>query len=352
MSARILITGGAGFVGSNLAHRLAGRGDHVRIFDDLSRRGVEQNIEWLRSSHRRRIEVAVGDVRDPRAIGHATRDVDFVFHLAAQVAVTTSLEDPRRDFDVNASATLNVLEAIRRRSSPPPLLFTSTNKVYGDLGDLALELRDRRYLPVDRAVREHGISELRPLALYSPYGCSKGAADQYVLDYVHSFGVQAVVLRMSCIYGPRQFGNTDQGWVAHFAKSILRGSPITIYGDGHQVRDVLFVDDLIDAFLAAMDGVDALSGRPFNIGGGPSNAVSLVEVIDRLHELAGSRPPLVLETWRRGDQRYYVTDHRAFTERTGWRPKVSAGDGIAALFEWCACCERESQVVLRAEGDS
>jgi CDP-paratose 2-epimerase len=352
MSARILITGGAGFIGSNLAHRLAVRGDHVRIFDDLSRRGVERNVEWLRSNHRRRIEVVVGDVRDGRALARAVRDVDFVFHLAAQVAVTTSLDDPRRDFDVNAAGTLNVLEAIRHRRTPPPLIFTSTNKVYGDLGDLNLALRDRRHQPLDDEVRAHGISERRPLALYSPYGCSKGAADQYVLDYVQSFGLQAVVLRMSCIYGPRQFGNTDQGWVAHFAKSILHRAPLTIYGDGHQVRDILFVDDLIDAFSSAMERMDVLSGRPFNIGGGPSNAVSLVEVIEHLQELTGESPPLVLESWRRGDQRYYVTDHRAFTERTGWRPTVSAPKGIALLLEWCALHEHGPQVALRAEGDS
>jgi CDP-paratose 2-epimerase len=350
---RAVVTGGAGFVGANLVHRLAQSGHRVRVFDNLSRRGVEMNLEWLRSLHGERIEVAIGDVRDPAAVERAVRDADFVYHFAAQVAVTTSLDDPRHDFDVNASGTINVLEAARRRSTPPPVVFTSTNKVYGQLDDLKLEQRERRYVPSDRAIASAGISESRPLALVSPYGCSKGAADQYVLDYVHSYGLRAVVLRMSCIYGPHQLGNTDQGWVAHFANRVLDRAPITIYGDGRQVRDILFVEDLVDALLAAMERIDLLHGSAFNIGGGPPNAVSLLDVLDELEASAGRLPPLVVESWRAGDQRWYVSDHRAFTEQTGWSPKVSPREGIRTLLDWCAALRRQgSQAALQAEGEA
>jgi CDP-paratose 2-epimerase len=248
--------------------------------------------------------------------------------------VTTSLHDPREDFDINLGGTLNVLEAMRALEQPPSLLFTSTNKVYGALDDVTLQVADQRYLPLDAALRETGIGEARALDFHSPYGCSKGGADQYVLDYARSFGLPAAVFRMSCIYGPHQCGNEDQGWVAHFLISALRGEPVTLYGDGRQVRDILFVEDLVDAFLHCQARMPRLAGRAFNMGGGPANAVSLVDVLRHIAALTGE-PPLVMHgPWRVGDQRYYVSDASAFTAATGWKPMVSAHEGIERLHEW------------------
>jgi CDP-paratose 2-epimerase len=260
-----------------------------------------------------------------------------VYHFAAQVAVTTSLDDPVEDFEINARGTLNVLEALRaagRAGEAPPLLYTSTNKVYGNCDDVALAVRGRRYEPTEEGMRASGVGEERPLQFYSPYGCSKGTADQYVLDYAHSFGLPAVVFRMSCIYGPRQFGTEDQGWVAHFLIRALAGRPITLYGDGMQVRDVLFVDDLVDAFLLAQQRIGELSGQAFNIGGGPRNATSLLELIDLIGDLHGKRPEVRFGEWRTGDQRYYVSDTRRFQRATGWAPKVGVRDGVEQLYEW------------------
>jgi CDP-paratose 2-epimerase len=329
-----LITGGAGFVGSNLAHRLLGEGRRVRILDNLSRPGVEQNLQWLRDHHGERLEVVVADIRDASAVARAVAGCTQVFHFAAQVAVTTSLVAPQADFAINAQGTLNLLEAVRSRPTPPPVVMTSTNKVYGALQDVPLVVEGRRYLPSDPVLRERGVPDTRPLDFHSPYGCSKGTADQYVLDYARSFGLTTLVFRMSCIYGPRQFGTEDQGWVAHFILRALRGEPITIYGDGMQVRDILFVDDLVDAFLLAEQHGARLSGRAFNMGGGPANAISLLDLLDRIEELHGRRPDLSLDTWRTGDQRYYVSDTRAFEEATGWQRRVGAADGIARLYDW------------------
>ncbi|HXR61358.1 MAG TPA: NAD-dependent epimerase/dehydratase family protein [Solirubrobacterales bacterium] len=328
-----LVTGGAGFIGTNLADRLLAEGQRVRVLDNLSRPGVERNLEWLRERHRDRLEVMIGDLCEPAVAAGAVRGVESVFHLAAQVAVTTSLEDPVLDFDVNLVGTLNVLEAARRQARPPAVIFTSTNKVYGGLEDVELEDTGRRYEPLAESIRRRGISEQRPLDFCTPYGCSKGAADQYVLDYAKSYGLRTAVFRMSCIYGPHQCGNEDQGWVAHFALRALEGEPITLYGDGRQVRDVLFVDDLVDAFLLLRENVDSLGGRAYNIGGGPGNAVSLLEVIERIGEL-GSEPAVEFGPWRQGDQRYYVTDTRQFGRDTGWRPRVSAEEGIERLYSW------------------
>lgn len=331
---RVLITGGAGFVGANLAARLAERGVAVRILDSLTRCGSEDNLKWLMERFEPRIEFMRGDVRDQHAVQAAVASADHIFHLAAQVAVTTSLVDPREDFDVNASGTLNVLEAARCCARPPSIVFSSTNKVYGSLSDVKLGVSGARYEPLDEHIRTHGIGETRPLEFHSPYGCSKGSAEQYVLDYARSFGLRSVVLRMSCIYGPHQHGNEDQGWVAHFLIRTLSGEAITIYGDGMQVRDVLFVGDLIDAFETAWRSVDELSGRAFNIGGGVSNAVSLHELIDRIELMTGRAVARSFESWRTGDQRYYVTDTSAFSAATGWRPKTSVRNGLAALAEW------------------
>jgi CDP-paratose 2-epimerase len=329
-----LITGGAGFIGSNLAARLLESGERVIVFDDLSRAGVGRNAAWLRERFGWRVELVIGDVRDASAVARAVARADQVFHLAAQVAVTTSLEDPVRDFDVNARGTLQVLDAIRTSSHRPPLFFTSTNKVYGALPEVALRATDTRYEPEDDALRASGVDERRPLDLHSPYGCSKGAADQYVLDHARSFGLRTCVFRMSCIYGPRQFGTEDQGWVAHFLIRALAGEPITIYGDGRQVRDLLFVADLVDAFLAARERIDAVSGQAFNVGGGPRNTTSLVDLLATIESLHGRPPRIERGPWRVGDQRYYVSDTSKLTAATGWRPRVGVLDGVQRLDTW------------------
>ena len=339
-----LITGGAGFIGCNLAHRLLGAGRRVRILDNLSRPGVEQNLQWLREQYGEQLQAIVADVRDAGAVSRAVAGCAQVFHFAAQVAVTTSLDDPREDFGVNAQGTLNVLEAARAQRVPPSVLLTSTNKVYGDLSDLQLQQAGQHYLPTDLAVRARGVSEARPLDFHSPYGCSKGAADQYVLDYARSYGLRTLVFRMSCIYGPRQFGTEDQGWVAHFILRALRGESITLYGDGRQVRDVLHVDDLVNAFLLAEQNAQALAGRAFNIGGGPSNAISLLDLLDRIEELQGHRPGLALDDWRTGDQRYYVSDTRAFEQATGWHARIAAREGIGRLYDWISTHRRPMAV--------
>jgi CDP-paratose 2-epimerase len=329
-----LITGGAGFIGANLAHRLLDEGRPVLILDNLSRAGVQQNLAWLRDTHGDALELALDDVRDRAAVKHAVARAHQVFHFAAQVAVTRSIVDPLEDFKINAEGTLNVLEAIRAQPSPPGLIVTSTNKVYGGLDDIALERVGQRYAPLTEELRAHGISEARPLDFHSPYGCSKGTADQYVLDYARSYGIKSAVFRMSCIYGPHQFGTEDQGWVAHFLVRALAGAPITLYGDGMQVRDILFVEDLLDAFLLAERHLPQIAGRAFNIGGGPQNVISLLDLIDRVETLHGERPELEFAEWRVGDQRYYVSDTRRFQQATGWKQKVSADEGIRRLYRW------------------
>ncbi len=330
----VLITGGAGFIGTNLAHCLLTSGQPVLVYDNLARPGVERNLQWLRSTHGDRLQIEVADVRDAFALRRAVQRASQVFHFAAQVAVTTSLVDPMHDFEVNARGTLNLLEAMRACENPPPLVMTSTNKVYGGLEQVPFRAHDARYEPVDYRLRMCGISEEHPLDFHSPYGCSKGTADQYVLDYARTFGLPAVVFRMSCIYGPHQFGTEDQGWVAHFLIRALMGDPITLYGDGMQVRDVLFVEDLVDAFLLAQANMDALTGQAFNIGGGPANTTSLVELIDMIRELHGKKPVVNFSEWRPGDQRYYVSDISKFRASTGWNPRVGVRQGVRRLYEW------------------
>jgi CDP-paratose 2-epimerase len=334
-SSRIaLVTGGAGFIGTNVAAALAESGARVRIFDNLSRKGVEQNLLWLRDTYGDAIEIALGDIRDRPSIDRFVRDVSEVYHFAAQVAVTSSLDDPLHDFAVNAGGTLNLLEALRALETPPPLIFTSTNKVYGDLEDVELVPDGSRYVPADTSTRMSGISEERPVNFHSPYGCSKGAADQYVLDYARTFGMPAVVFRMSCIYGPHQFGTEDQGWVAHFLIRAMDHAPITIYGDGLQVRDILYVDDLVRAFMLAQKHIDTVSGQAFNMGGGPTRTTSLVELVELIGELERREVRLDFDAWREADQRYYVSDTRRFEELTGWTPRVSVGEGVRALHAW------------------
>ena len=330
----VLITGGAGFIGTNVAHRLLSAGRRVIVYDNLSREGVESNWAWLRETHGDLVELEEADIRDAARLRKIVRTVSQVFHFAAQVAVTTSLDDPIADFEVNARGTLNLLEAIRHAPNPPPLIFTSTNKVYGDLHDVALKRQAQRYVPTDGQARAHGFSEARRIDFHSPYGCSKGAACQYVLDYARTFKIPTAVFRMSCIYGPHQFGNEDQGWVAHFLIRAIENKPITVYGDGRQVRDILFVEDLVNAFLLAQENISSISGQAFNMGGGPNNTISLLELLALIKELEHQVPSVHFEEWRPADQLYYVSDVRKFAAATGWRPRVGVRDGIARLHEW------------------
>lgn len=341
----VLITGGAGFVGTNLAHHYLSEGIPVRLYDNFSRAGVEQNARWLQDTHGDLVQIEAADVRDASRLRDSVRGASKVFHLAAQVAVTTSLVDPITDFEINARGTLNVLEAIRACTDPPPLVFTSTNKVYGGLPDITFGVRDCRYEPDDRVIRMHGIGETRALDFHSPYGCSKGAADQYVLDYARTFQIPAAVFRMSCIYGPHQFGTEDQGWVAHFLIQAQSGRPITLYGDGMQVRDILFAEDLVHALVLAQDRMSDLSGQAFNIGGGAGNSISLLNLLELIRETDGNAPDVRFEGWRPGDQRYYVSDTRKFGAATGWTPTVSAPRGIARLGRWL----RENRKTPRRE---
>ena len=330
----VLITGGAGFIGCNIASRLAEEGHDVLVYDALSRPGVERNLAWLKEQHPDQVTSIVADIRDEDELARAAREAKAVFHMAAQVAVTTSLVDPREDFEINLRGTINLLDALRLKGRETPVIFASTNKVYGDLADIEFRLEGQRYVPQDRDVAEHGISEARPLDFHTPYGCSKGAADQYVLDYARSFGLPAAVLRMSCIYGLRQMGTEDQGWVAHFLIKAIEGEQITLYGDGYQVRDILDVSNAVDAYLKAWSRIDRIAGRAFNLGGGPANAVSLRELLAHMAALLGRTIDTRFEDWRAGDQRYFVADTRAARQELALSPAVPWKQGVAMLAEW------------------
>jgi CDP-paratose 2-epimerase len=329
----VLIFGGAGFIGSNWAHWLLRNTDaNIHIFDNLSRTGVQYNLESLRAEAGKsaRLQFTIGDVRDAAAVEKAVRPATEIYHFAAQVAVTTSLLDPKLDFEINLGGTFNILEAARKAGNQPFLLFTSTNKVYGDLGMHPLATEKSRY----RFKHIRGVTEDQPLDFHSPYGCSKGAADQYVHDYARMFGIPAVVFRMSCIAGPRQFGNEDQGWVAHFLYSAMQQIPLVIYGDGCQVRDVLCVDDLVCAFDAARSHISVTRGQVYNVGGGIENTTSLLELMDEIERLTGGRVEYVLDESRPGDQLVYVTDYSKLRRDTGWKPKLNVRQTLTRIEGW------------------
>jgi CDP-paratose 2-epimerase len=333
MGLHYLITGGAGFIGSNYVDRLIKRGEKVRIFDNLSRKNTDKNLAWLVEKYGQdSFEFIQQDVRDLTALVDAVEGIDVIVHFAGQVAVTTSVEEPLEDFQVNALGTMNVLEAARLSGQKPIILYSSTNKVYGGMEDVVVVEDETAYAYRDFP---YGISETHPLDFHSPYGCSKGSADQYVRDYARIYDIPTVVMRQSCIYGPRQFGVEDQGWVAWFIIAALSGKPITIYGDGKQVRDILYVDDLLDAYDAAIEHIDTAAGQVFNVGGGPANTMSIwVEFHQYLQELLGKPLEVKRGEWRPGDQRIYVSDIRKAEKMLSWTPKTTVPAGIKKLFQW------------------
>jgi CDP-paratose 2-epimerase len=333
MSKNYFITGGTGFIGSNYVQRLLERGENVTIYDNLSRAGSRRNLAWLEETFGKdAFRLIVGDVRNAKLLADSARQADVIVHLAAQVAVTTSVSDPRDDFEINALGTFNLVEAARRSERQPVVIYASTNKVYGGMEDVRVVERGARWeyesLPL-------GCSEFQPLDFHSPYGCSKGTGDQYVRDYHRIYDLPSVVFRQSCIYGPRQFGVEDQGWVAWMIIAAVTGQPITIYGDGRQIRDVLHVDDLLDAYDAAIGRIEQAAGQVYNVGGGPDNTMSIwTEFGPILEKLLGKPIPVGRGDWRPGDQKVFVADIRKAGRELGWQPKVGAQEGVERLFEW------------------
>jgi CDP-paratose 2-epimerase len=333
MSKQYLITGGAGFIGSNYVSRLLKRGEAVTIFDNLSRSGAEKNILWLQDTYGKgAFDLIQGDVRDAEAIRKAAATAEVIVHLAAQVAVTTSVVNPREDFEINATGTFNVMEAARQANNQPVVIYASTNKVYGGMEEVEIVEKEEYY---DYKDLPQGVSEEQPLDFHSPYGCSKGSGDQYVRDYHRIYGIPSVVLRQSCIYGPRQFGIEDQGWVAWFVIAAVLGKPITIYGDGKQVRDVLYVEDLLNADDAAIQHIDQAAGRVYNIGGGRKFTLSIWKQFGpMLEELLGKKIEVAYDEWRPGDQLVYVSDIRKAQKELKWIPRMDVELGVRTLFDW------------------
>ncbi|MCA2001724.1 MAG: GDP-mannose 4,6-dehydratase [Chloroflexi bacterium] len=331
MKKNYLITGGAGFIGSNYAHRLLRRGENVTVSDNLSR--TKRNIEWLKEEFgENAFRLVVGDVRDAQRLADSAKDADVIVHLAGQVAVTTSVIAPRDDFESNALGAFNALEAARVSGRNPVFIYASTNKVYGGMEDVALSEEPTRWRYKDLI---EGCPESQPLDFHSPYGCSKGAGDQYVRDYARIYGMNTVVMRQSCIYGARQFGIEDQGWVAWFIIAAVTGKPITIYGDGKQARDILFVDDLLDAYDLAVEKIDIAKGQVYNLGGGPRNVMSIwAEFQPKLEKLLGRPLQVSYGDWRPGDQRVFYADIRKAERELGWKPRVDVETGVRKLFEW------------------
>jgi CDP-paratose 2-epimerase len=329
---KIFITGGAGFIGANCAVYFANQGHDVVVFDSLSRPGSEKNLDWIKKTCA--AQFVRGDLRDFERLRSAVIEhgpSDLILHLAAQVAVTTSVLNPREDFEVNAVGTFNLLEAVRQHDPDATIIYASTNKVYGGMEDLGVVEEQGRYGYQDL---KEGVDENRNLDFHSPYGCSKGSADQYCRDYFRIYGLKTIVLRQSCIYGYRQFGIEDQGWVAWFCIAVAMGKPITIFGDGKQVRDVLFIDDLIAMFESAYRHRSKSAGKVYNVGGGPENTLSLLELIDMLEKQKGQKIELRYDDWRPGDQKVFVANIDFAGKDLGWRPKVGPAEGVEKLYRW------------------
>jgi len=331
---KILITGGAGFIGSNLVDFYLKKGAEVIVFDNFSRSGVEYNLGELKKSGD--FSFVKGDVRnfdDLKSVFKNHPKITTIFHEAAQVAVTTSVNNPKEDFEINVLGTLNTLEAFRNFSPDAVFIYASTNKVYGGLDDLKIIEKESRYEFEDRDYK-NGIPEKRCLDFHSPYGCSKGAADQYVRDYSRIYNLKTVVFRQSCIYGPRQFGIEDQGWVAWFIARILFNKEITLYGTGKQVRDILFIDDLISAYDLTVKNIEIAKGKIYNIGGGANNSISLLELIHYLEELISIKIKYNFADWRHGDQKIFISDNSLASENLNWVPQINWKDGVKKLYFW------------------
>lgn len=328
-----LITGGAGFIGSNLASKLAESGLKVTILDDLSRKGAKKNLEWLIETYPKNIKFVKIDItKNQKILEREIAQADTVFHFAAQVAVTTSVTEPRRDFEINALGSFNVLEAARKSKNLPTLVYTSTNKVYGGMENIKVKEKATRY---EYADYPEGLSEEQPLDFHSPYGCSKGTGDQYFRDYARIYGLPTIVFRQSCIYGPHQFGVEDQGWVAWFIIASVMGKPITIYGNGKQVRDILYIDDLVNAYLKALEHIKITKGQIYNIGGGPLFSMSVwTEFKPKLERLMGRKIKTAYADWRPGDQPVYISNIGKAKKDFKWEPKINPEQGIEKLYRW------------------
>lgn len=328
---KILITGGAGFIGVNSAKYFSERGWRISVLDNLSRQSADRNLKWLREQVD--VDFQPVDVRDADGVGAVVSSLepDVVLHLAAQVAVTTSIASPREDFEVNALGTFNILEAVRERSPRSFVINASTNKVYGKLEGLTITERRGRYEWDDKP---EGIAETQALDFHSPYGCSKGIADQYTIDYARIYGLDTVTFRQSCVYGPRQFGIEDQGWLAWFAIAAVTGKRITIYGDGKQIRDVLHVEDLARAYEAAYENRAIIRGQAFNVGGGPEQTLSLIELLEMLQGTLKVNIPIEFDEWRAGDQPVYVSNIQKARKELGWEPQRGIKSGVAELINW------------------
>jgi CDP-paratose 2-epimerase len=333
MTRHYLITGGAGFIGANYVHRLLRRGEKVTIYDNLSRAGAPRNLEWLKGEFgESAFDAVVGDVKDAGRITEAGKSADVIVHLAGQVAVTTSVVNPRDDFEANALGTFNVIEAARLSGRNPIVIYASTNKVYGGMEEVELYEGPTRWRYKDLV---NGCPESQPLDFHSPYGNSKGSGDQYVRDYARIYGLPTVVFRQSCIYGPRQFGIEDQGWVAWFIIAAVMGRPITIYGDGKQARDILHVEDLLNAYDLAVEKIDTAKGRVYNMGGGPQNVMSIwAEFGTKLEKLLGRHIEVARGDWRPGDQKVFYADTSKARRELGWEPKIGVDEGVKMLFDW------------------
>lgn len=333
----LLVTGGAGFIGSHTARRFLDRGWSVTAYDNLSRIGADLNLEWVRShAAAERFRFVQADVRNYESLIPEVARADAILHAAGQTAVTKSVSNPRHDFEANIVGTFNVLEAMRetkRADHNPMLIYTSTNKVYGAMDEVGTQLSGDRYTYVGLP---EGVSEKQPLDFHSPYGCSKGSGDQYVRDYSRIYELNTVVFRQSCIYGVWQFGVEDQGWLAYFTLAAVLGLPLTLFGDGMQVRDVLYIDDLLHAYEAAIERGEAVSGEIFNIGGGPERAITLLDLIGMLETLRGEPMAFNYDDWRPGDQRVYVSNIEKARQVLGWEPTVSPSEGVRRLYVWAS----------------
>lgn len=333
-SKKVFISGGAGFIGSNVANFHLNKGDFVTVFDNLSRAGTEKNIKWLKAhKNKKNLKFIKGDIRDSNKLNKSVSNFDVIYHLAAQVAVTTSMTDPRSDFEINALGTFNMLEAFRLKSSKAIFIYSSTNKVYGNLEDLNCIVKKGRYVFANKKYSK-GVSEERGIDFHSPYGCSKGAGDQYVRDYGRVFNLNTLVFRQSCIYGQRQFGNEDQGWVIHFVRTILNNGTLKLFGDGMQVRDILHVDDLINAYQLAIKNTKVSRGEIYNIGGGVENSISLLELVSILQSKVSHKIKLKHFDWREGDQKIYISDNTKLKNKLNWKPLINKESGIDMLIDW------------------